>query len=47
MPELPDVELYLHALRNFIGGQGIDGIALRSPFLVRSVDPPLESVVGK
>jgi formamidopyrimidine-DNA glycosylase len=47
MPELPDVELYLHALRNFIGGQSIDGIALRSPFLVRSVDPSLESVVGR
>ena len=47
MPELPDVELYLHALRNFIGGQTIDGVALRSPFLVRSVEPPLDSVVGK
>jgi formamidopyrimidine-DNA glycosylase len=47
MPELPDVELYLHALRNRIGDQTIEGIALKSPFLVRSVEPPLEQAVGR
>ena len=42
MPELPDIELYLHALRPRIVGQRLERIRLSSPFLVRSVDPPLE-----
>ena len=47
MPELPDVELYLHALRGHIAGERIDTIALRSPFLLRSVEPPLEEAIGR
>ena len=47
MPELPDIELYLHALRPRIVGQRLERIRLASPFLVRSFDPPLEHVNGK
>ena len=47
MPELPDVELYLHALRSHIGGETIEGIDLKSPFLVRSVEPPLDEAAGR
>ena len=47
MPELPDIELYLHALRPRIVGQRLQCIRLASPFLVRSVDPPLNLVDGK
>lgn len=47
MPELPDIELYLHALRPRIVGQRLERIRLASPFLVRSVDPPLEQAHGK
>lgn len=47
MPELPDIELYLHALRTRIEGQRLDRIRLASPFLVRSVNPPIDHAHGK
>jgi formamidopyrimidine-DNA glycosylase len=47
MPELPDIELYLHALRPRIVGQRLDGVRLASPFLVRSIDPPIDAVIGR
>ncbi len=46
MPELPDILLYLHALRPRIVGQRVTGVRLASPFLLRSIDPPLDAVVG-
>lgn len=46
MPELPDVELYLHALRPRIVGSRLEGIRLASPFLVRSFDPPISESHG-
>jgi formamidopyrimidine-DNA glycosylase len=47
MPELPDIELYLHALRPRIVGQQLERIRIASPFLVRSVDPPVHAVEGR
>lgn len=47
MPELPDIELYLHALGKRLVGQRLHRIRLGSPFLVRSVDPPAQSADGK
>jgi formamidopyrimidine-DNA glycosylase len=47
MPELPDILLYLHALRPRILGQRIAGVRLASPFLLRSIDPPLTVVHGR
>jgi formamidopyrimidine-DNA glycosylase len=46
MPELPDVELYLNAMRTRILGQKLERIRLSSPFLLRSVDPPLSATAG-
>ena len=46
MPELPDIVLYLHALEQRIVGRRIGGIRLANPFLLRSVAPPLTTVVG-
>jgi formamidopyrimidine-DNA glycosylase len=46
MPELPDVELYLHALRQRIVGARLERVRLASPFLLRTVDPPLSAVEG-
>ena len=46
MPEFPDIELYLHALRPRIVGQRLEAVRLASPFLVRSIDPPLDRVIG-
>jgi formamidopyrimidine-DNA glycosylase len=47
MPELPDVELYLHALRGRVVGHELLGIRIASPFVLRSVDPPVIAVAGK
>lgn len=47
MPELPDVVVYIEALDRFIGGRTIDSIQLRSPFLVRSVEPDLFEAESK
>lgn len=47
MPELPDIELYLGALRPRVVGHPLLGIRLASPFLLRSVDPPITTVDGK
>nr|AAP58519.1 putative formamidopyrimidine-DNA glycosylase [uncultured Acidobacteriota bacterium] len=47
MPELPDVELYLDALRRRIVGQPLESVRLASPFLVRSIDPPLDRAVNR
>ena len=44
MPELPDVELYLHALRRCVVGHRLLGVRLGSPFVLRSVDPPLTAI---
>ena len=46
MPELPDVVLYIEALKARIVGQRLEQLHLRSPFVLRSVDPPIESIVG-
>ena len=46
MPELPDLESYLLALRRMIVGERIQQVTVRSPFLLRTFDPPVESLVG-
>jgi formamidopyrimidine-DNA glycosylase len=46
MPELPDVVAYISALEQRIAGQTLERIRLASPFLLRTVQPPLESVEG-
>lgn len=47
MPELPDVEAYLIALRERVIGQTLLGVRLGNPFLLRSVEPKLESCFGQ
>ena len=47
MPELPDIVLYLHALRSRVVGKRIETVRLVSPFLLRSIDPPLSAVEGR
>lgn len=47
MPELPDILLYLHALTPRVVGHRIEHVRLASPFLLRSINPPLSSVEGK
>ena len=47
MPELPDIIVYLEALRSRILGRPLVAVRLGSPFLLRSVDPPLSAVQGR
>jgi formamidopyrimidine-DNA glycosylase len=47
MPELPDILLYIHALTPRVVGHSITGARLASPFLLRSIDPPLPAVTGR
>ena len=46
MPELPDVELYVARLRPRVVDRTLERIALEKPFALRSVEPPLDALVG-
>ncbi|HVG80371.1 MAG TPA: DNA-formamidopyrimidine glycosylase family protein [Patescibacteria group bacterium] len=47
MPELPDVTVYLEALERRILGARLEHVRLLTPFVLRSVDPPLSAAAGK
>src|SRR2546428_790100 len=47
MPELPDIELYLSALRPRVLDRRLEAVRIASPFLLRSVDPPVSSLPGR
>ncbi len=47
MPELPDVEVYLERLAAFIGGETLEQVEVRNPFVLRSVSPPLTTIEGR
>lgn len=44
MPELPDVTVYVERLTALAGSATLLGVRLRSPFLLRSVTPPISLV---
>jgi len=47
MPELPDIVLYLEQLAPRVLNQTLERVLIRSPFVVRSVDPPITAAAGK
>lgn len=47
MPELPDVVVYLEALERRVLGRRLTGVRLASPFVLRSVEPPLTVAAGR
>ncbi|HYR90912.1 MAG TPA: DNA-formamidopyrimidine glycosylase family protein [Terriglobia bacterium] len=47
MPELPDVLLYIECLKPRIAGQPLERVRLASPFVLRSVSPPISAINGK
>jgi len=47
MPELPDVVVYLEALERRIVGQVLDRVRILSPFVLRSVEPPITEAAGR
>ncbi|HKQ98769.1 MAG TPA: DNA-formamidopyrimidine glycosylase family protein [Candidatus Polarisedimenticolia bacterium] len=47
MPELPDIVVYIEALERRVAGKRLERIRLRSPFLVRSFEPPIGAADGR
>jgi formamidopyrimidine-DNA glycosylase len=47
MPELPDVTLYVERTAALFAGQPLEDICIASPFLLRSVEPPLAAARGR
>src|SRR5262249_44688696 len=47
MPELPDIAAYIKALEARVIGQPIARVRLASPFLLRTVEPPLAEANGR
>ncbi len=46
MPELPDITVYVAAVQRHIVGRTLNAVRTPSPFVVRSVAPPLDALVG-
>lgn len=47
MPELPDITIYIEALQQRIVGAPLQAISLKSPFILRTVEPPITTLVGR
>ena len=47
MPELPDITVYIEALDQRILGKRLERVRIASPFLLRTVAPPVASAEGK
>ena len=47
MPELPDVTVYVELIAAKTAGRKIERVRISNPFVVRSVDPPVQATEGK
>ena len=47
MPELPDVSVYVEAIRERVAGHQLVRTIIKSPFLLRSTTPPITAAAGK
>ena len=47
MPELPDITVYVEALTDRVVGRAVERIVLKSPFLLRTVEPPIAEAQGR
>jgi formamidopyrimidine-DNA glycosylase len=47
MPELPEIDLYIHALQKRLKGQCIERIRVASPSVLRTFDPPIAAAEQK
>lgn len=46
MPELPDIETYIACLRRELDGARLERVRITSPSILRTVEPPTESLEG-
>ncbi len=47
MPEYPDIIVYLERLNALLLGQALQQVRIASPFLLRTVEPPIQAIVSK
>jgi formamidopyrimidine-DNA glycosylase len=47
MPELPDITVYVEAIRARVVGQPLDTVLIQTPFLLRTVEPKLDVFIGR
>ncbi|MGH7243155.1 MAG: Fpg/Nei family DNA glycosylase [Phycisphaerales bacterium] len=47
MPELPDIEVYIAALRSRVADRVLSRVLIRGPFVLRTFDPPVDAAEGK
>jgi formamidopyrimidine-DNA glycosylase len=47
VPELPDIEIYREAIAARVVGCRLEGVRLASPFVLRSVAPPISDAAGR
>jgi formamidopyrimidine-DNA glycosylase len=47
VPELPDITVYIEALEARVIGEPVVSVRLVNPFVLRTVDPPIDRVTGK
>ena len=47
MPELPDITVYVEALARRVVGDALTSVRVTNPFVLRTVDPPLDALVGR
>lgn len=47
MPELPDVVAYVAALDQLLTGRTVESVRVRSPFVVRTIEPPIDDLAGR
>lgn len=47
MPELPDITIYLEALERRVLGGRLQRIRIASPFVLRTVQPPITTLAGR
>lgn len=47
MPELPDIMVYTESLERYVVERTVRRVIVRSPFVVRTFDPPIESCEGR
>lgn len=47
MPELPDVTIYVESLAARVIGQPLEKLTIKTPFVLRSVSPPISAIEGR
>ena len=47
MPELPDVTIYVESLAARVIGEPLEHLIIKTPFVLRSVSPPISAVHGR